>query len=163
MRLRTALGTLGVLLVGGCGGIGDNFKDPDVHLNRVVVRGVGLTGGTLDLVVGVENPNNFDLKGTKMQVGFDVQDSHVGDINYEDEFQVQKGDSTILTLPVTFNWSGVGGAVRAALGYGDIPYKMKGQLTLDTPWGRHSVPFTREGRAPLTRAGGLIPIPTGNR
>jgi LEA14-like dessication related protein len=151
----------GVLLLAACAGVGEAFKAPEVHLDRVVLRGLDLTGGVLDLQLGVLNPNRFDLQGTKLQVGFDVQDSHVGDIEYRDEFQVQKGDTTALTLPLRFNWSGVSGAVRSALGQGALPYTLKGQLTLRTPFGPRVVPFTTEGRAPLTRLGGLIPIPTG--
>jgi LEA14-like dessication related protein len=161
MRLDLTCGILGAALVGGCAGLPGYFKDPDLHLDRVVMRGVGLTGGTMDLVVGVYNPNNFDLRGTKLQVGFDVEDSHVGDLEYDNEFQVQKGDTAKLTLPVRFNWSGLAGAARTALGYGDLPYKLKGQLTFQTPFGDRKVPFTHEGRAPLTRAAGLVPIPTG--
>ena len=156
---------MGVLTVGaalaGCAGIGDAFKEPEFRLDRAIVRGVGLTGGSLDLVVDVYNPNHFDLRGVKLQVGFDVEGSHLGDILYDDEYRVEQGDTTTVTLPLQFNWSGVGGAVRAALGYGDLPYTMKGQATLDTPVGRRVVPFTREGRVPLTRSGGLVPIPGG--
>jgi hypothetical protein len=54
----------------------------------------------------------------------------------------------------------VGVAVRAALGYGDLPYKMKGQATLKLPAGaRKVVSFTHEGRVPLTRAGGNVANP----
>jgi len=163
MRIWGTLGALGAgLAVAGCSAIGLNFRDPEVHLNRVIVRALGVTGGTLDLLVAVRNLNSFVITSTKLQLGFDVEDSHVGDVNYENDFQVQKGDSTILTLPVRFTWAGVGGAVRAALNYGDLPYTMKGQITLNLPWGEKSVPFTREGRVPLTRAVGIAPTPAGN-
>jgi LEA14-like dessication related protein len=163
MKVWGTLGALGAgLAVAGCNAIGINFKDPEVHLNRVIVRALGVTGGTLDLLVAVRNLNSFVISSTKLQLGFDVEDSHVGDVDYENDFQVQKGDSTILTLPVRFNWAGVGGAVRAALSYGDLPYKMNGQITLSLPWGEKSVPFTREGRVPLTRAVGIAPTPAGN-
>ncbi len=152
---------VGVALLGGCAGIPGAFKDPDLRLDRVVVRGVGPTGGALDLLVAVYNPNQFDLQGTKLQVGFDVEGSHVGDLEYASDFQMQKGDTTALTLPVRFAWSGLSAAVRAALGSGDLPYTLRGQLTVQTPFGPHQVPFTREGRAPLTRVAGLVPIPTG--
>ena len=138
----------------GCGGGLNNFKEPDLTLRQVVVRGVGLTGGSMDLVVDVFNPNGFDLRGTRLQLGFDVEGSHVGDITYEDEFQVQRGDTTSLVLPLRFNWNGVSSAVRAALGYGDIPYTMRGQATIRTPFGNRVIPFTRQGRAPLTRSSG---------
>lgn len=142
-----------------CAGIGDIFKEPDIQLDQAVLRGVGLTGGNLDLVVKVENPNNFTLQGTKLQVGFDVEGSHLGDITYDDDFAVSENGTTTITLPLRFGWSGVGSAVRTALGYGDLPYKMKGQATLTTPWGNKVVPFTHEGRVPLTREGGNIAIP----
>ena len=51
------------------------------------------------------------------------------------------------TLPVRFNWAGVGAAVRSAVGYGDIPYTMRGQATIRTPWGDHVVPSRGGARA----------------
>ncbi len=148
-----------VVSIGACGGIGDNFKEPDIQLERAVVRGIGVTGGNLDLVVKVDNPNNFTLQGTKLEVGFDVEGQHLGDITYDDDFAVAENGTTTITLPLKFGWAGVGSAVRAALGYGDLPYKMKGQAELKTPWGRKEVPFTQEGRVPLIRSGGNIAIP----
>ena len=161
MPLRFTCLMLCASLSAGCAGLSGALKEPDLRLDRVILRGVGVTGGTMDLVVAVYNPNNFDLNGTRIEVGFDVEDSHVGDLEYDTDFQMQRGDTTALTLPVRFNWNGLASAVRAALGYGDLPYTLKGQLTVDTPFGAHNVPFTREGRAPLTRAAGLVPIPTG--
>ena len=159
MRLAIAAGTVGVLFLAGCAGVGDFFKEPELRLNHVVVRSIGLTGGTLDFAVDVHNPNNFDLRGTELRVGFDVENAHLGDVDFTQDFAVQRGDSTRLTLPVSFQWAGVGSAVRAALGYGEIPYKMSGEISLQTPFGRRAVPFTREGRAPLSRTGSGIRIP----
>ena len=158
VRAQSCLLALAVS-IGACGGIGDIFKEPDIQLERAVVRGVGLTGGNLDLVVKVDNPNNFTLQGTKLEVGFDVEGQHLGDITYDDDFALPENGTTTITLPLKFAWAGVGSAVRAALGYGDLPYKMRGQVEVKTPWGRKEVPFTREGRVPLTRSGGNIAIP----
>jgi LEA14-like dessication related protein len=143
----------------GCSVIGDIFKEPDVQLERVVVRGISVTGGNLDLIVKVDNPNNFTLEGTRLELGFDVEGEHLGDIAYDDDFAVTENGTTTLTLPLQFGWTGVASAVRAALGYGELPYRMKGQVELKTPWGRKQVPFTREGRVPLTRSGGNVAIP----
>jgi LEA14-like dessication related protein len=144
----------------GCASLGINFKEPDIQLDHAVVRGVGLTGGNLDLVVKVDNPNNFTLTGTKLQVGLDVEGSHLGDITYDDDFTVAENGQTTITLPLRFGWSGVSSAVRAALSYGELPYKMKGQATLALPGGlQQVVSFTHEGRAPLTQARGNVAIP----
>ena len=148
-----------VLATAACSAIRDIFKEPDIQLDHVVVRGIGLTGGNLDLVVKVENPNNFSLQGTKLQVGIDVEGSHLGDVTYDSDFAVPESGTTTVTLPLRFGWSGVGSAVRAALSYGDLPYTMQGQATLQTPWGPKAVSFTHEGRAPLIRQTGNVAIP----
>lgn len=154
MNLRLQAGLLAVgVSVGACGGIGNLFRQPDIQLDRAIVRGVSLSGGSLDLIVKVENPNNFRLQGTRLQAGFDVEGQHLGDVTYDDDFTVAENDTTTITMPLKFAWSGVGSAVRAALRHGDLPYKMKGQAELRTPWGHQVVPFTREGRVPLIRLG----------
>jgi LEA14-like dessication related protein len=158
--MRMALPLAALALGTACSGLGDNFREPEVELDRVVVRGVGFSGGTLDLIVRVQNPNNFALHADKLQVGLDVEGSHLGDITYDDDFSVNEYGETTLILPLRFGWSGVGQALRAALAYGDLPYKMKGQATLKIPGGaRASVSFTHEGRAPLTRSAGNVASP----
>jgi LEA14-like dessication related protein len=117
-----------------------------------VVRGVGLAGGNLDLIVRVQNPNNFTLHADKLQLGIDVAGSHLGNITYDDDFAVTENGETTLTLPLRFSWLSVARALRAVVGYGDLPYTMTGQATLKLPGGAHTVvPFNHEGRAPLTR------------
>ena len=155
-------GIVAVGLLAGCAGLQDLFKEPDVHLQRVVVQNVGLTGGTLNLLVGVYNPNPFDVQGTKLNLGLDVEQSHVGDVVYDSDFQTQKGDTTVLTLPLTFAWSGVAGAVRTALNGGELPYTINGRLSVATPIGPRDVTFSHQGRAPLSRLGGLIPPSVGH-
>lgn len=142
-----------------CSAIGNNFREPDIQLDRIIVRGIGMTGGNLDLVVKVENPNSFSLQGTRLEVGVDVEGSHLGDVTYDDDFSVTENGTTTLTLPLRFGWTGVGSAVRAALAQGDLPYKMTGQAELRVPWGRTEVPFSHEGRVPLIRSSGTVAIP----
>lgn len=95
MRAGAELFLLGLaLLTVACSGIGANFKEPDIQLDHVAVRSVDLTGGNLDLVVKVQNPNTFSLQGTKLQVGFDIEGSHLGDITYDDDFPVPENGTT---------------------------------------------------------------------
>jgi LEA14-like dessication related protein len=145
-----------VAILAACANRWQNFKEPVVSLDHVVMRGVGITGGNLDLVLDVYNPNSFSLKGTRLQMGFEVEDKRVGEIEYKEEFQIQEGDTTRLTLPLSFNWAGAGAALRQAINYGDIPYTLKGQATVRTPFGQQVVPFTKKGRAKVTnlRLGG---------
>jgi LEA14-like dessication related protein len=157
-------GTAGPLLLvaalAACAAVGNALQDPEIKLDQVLVREVGVRGGDLELQLSLDNPNPFDLRGTEIALGFDVEGSHVGDLRYADEFNLRSGGRTKLALPLGFEWAGVGSALKAALSSGEIPYEMKGQLTIQTPWGAQSVPFTREGRVPLSRVGAL-PAATG--
>ncbi len=160
MRHKMRHSLIAVAALAGCASFPSTILDPDVQLHQVVLRGAGLTGGTMDLVVDVYNPNHFSLRGTRLQVGFDVDSAHVGDIAYDDEFQVGDSDTTRIVLPLRFTWTGATAALRSALAYGDIPYTMRGQVTIATPAGDKVIPFTRQGRAPLTR--GTSPAPAGS-
>ena len=156
MRLGGAAGPLMLAAaLAGCAAVNNALQKPDVKLERVLVRNVGVRGGELELQLGLENPNPFDLRGTEIALGFDVEGSHVGDVRYADDFNLAEGGRTKLSLPLRFEWAGIGTALQAALSTGEIPYAMKGQLTIETPWGAQSVPFTREGRVPLSRVGAL--------
>jgi LEA14-like dessication related protein len=155
MRLGGAMGPLLAAALAACAAVGNALQNPEVKLERVLVQDVGVRGGDLELQLGLENPNPFDLRGTEIALGFDVEGSHVGDVRYADDFSLESGGRTALSLPLRFEWAGVGSVLKAALSSGEIPYEMKGQLTIQTPWGAQSVPFTREGRVPLSRVGAL--------
>src|SRR2546430_6894558 len=56
-----------------------SFTEPDVTLQEIDVTGVGLTGGTFDLVFDVWNPNDYRLRSTRLEVGIDLEGTHFGD------------------------------------------------------------------------------------
>lgn len=158
----SALVALSALSVLGCSGagLGANFRQPDLNLEQVVLTGVGLQGGTFDLVVRVENPNPVDLRGVGLRLGFEVEGNKVGDATLDTRYFVPSQGSGTVTVPVRFQWSGVSSAVRTALGYGSLPYRIAGEARFETPAGIAKVPFTRSGNVPLAKAAGVI-IPTG--
>ena len=160
LAILALLGSASAL--GGCSGLNDLFKQPSFRLERVVVHDVGLQGGGLDLIVGVDNPNQFDLHGTALEAGFDVEQVHLGTVRLSQDFAVKKAGVTRLTLPLTFQWAGVGTAVRSALESGEIPYSMKGQARLETPFGGYDVPFEGEGRVPVTMPEGVRLTPSAH-
>lgn len=160
MRLSRMIGIVALAGSVGCAALSmANFQEPTVELNTIVVRGIGLTGGTLDLVLDVTNPNSVDVKGTRLELGLDVEGTHFGDVVLNDAFNLPKGMPTTVTVPLTFNWAGVGAAARSALSYGTVKYDMKGTASLQTPWGVEKVPFSRSGSVALnqTRPSGSTP------
>src|ERR1041384_7760375 len=49
------------------------FQAPEFTLHELRVTSIGLTGGTMDLVFDVYNPNSYRLRSTRLQVGIDLE------------------------------------------------------------------------------------------
>lgn len=144
---------LGMLLL-SCASLGmGKFEAPSFTLTGVTVRGLGVSGGTVDLLLDVTNPNRFDLRGTRLDLGLDVEGTHLGDMVLDDAFHLPRNQVTSLVVPLSFTWAGVGAAARSALNYGTVAYTLKGTASLQTPFGLEKVPFTREGSVAVGRSG----------
>jgi LEA14-like dessication related protein len=141
-----------------CGGGGvppENILKPIVTLEKVTVRSVGLTGGTLDLTVGVENPNPIDLWGIRLQTGLEIDRVHFGDALLTDAFSLPSQGRTQVTVPLAFDWVSVGPAARGILAYGSLDYGINGHIRVRTPSSHDiTMPFERQGSVPLVRPGG---------
>ncbi len=160
MRTRQAILVIAVGVSSACASLGmGKFQDPTIELTSVVVRGLGLTGGSLDLMLNVTNPNNFDLKGTRLDLGLDVEGAHFGDVQLADAFNLPKGKVTTVVVPMDFQWAGVGVAARSAMTYGTVKYVIKGTASLQTPFGLERVPFSRDGSVALNGARSGTPAP----
>lgn len=122
---------------------------PTFTLDHVIVRNIGLMGGTLDLALDVHNPNTFDLHGTSLDLSLEVEGTHLGDVEFSDAFQLVRDTVTRMVVPMTFEWAGVGAATRAALDYGRVNYELNGRGTMQTPFGMERIPFTLEGEVPI--------------
>ena len=144
-----------ILALAACSAGGVNPADliqPDVRLHHLAVRNVGLSGGTLDVVMAFHNPNQYTLKGVGLSAGLDIEGNHFGDIAFTNPFSLAGRDTTLLTLPLTFRWSALGSAARSVLDYGAVNYAINGKLTVNTPVGAPlDVPFSGQGNVPLLR------------
>lgn len=126
---------------------------PEVRLHHLSINSIGLMGGSLDVVLAFHNPNRIALKGTRLTAGLDIENSHFGDIALNNPFQITASDTSLITVPLTFQWAGVGAAARSVLNYGSVNYKINGTASIDTPVGSTlEVPFSGTGNVPLLKA-----------
>lgn len=132
----------------GCSALGRQaFKEPIVRLQNVRLNGVGLTGGNLDVKLSVYNPNGYRLDATRMTYNVLVGDSvQFATGTVADRFTVQSNDSSIVTIPVSFTYAGVGAAGRQLINSGGVNYRVQGDVTVGTVVGSFSVPYTSTGR-----------------
>ena len=134
------------MIATACAGFGKSFKEPVVTLKEVVITGLGVTGGNLDVVLQVYNPNNYNLDAVSMTYKVDVEDTQVGDGALAERFVVQKGDSSTVRMPVRFTYAGLGVAGRSLLSSGAINYRVRGDITVSTPVGNYTRPYDRTGK-----------------
>src|SRR5437868_15504561 len=97
-----------VMATAGCSMLGArNFQQPIVHLQDVRVNGLGLTGGNLDVKLSVYNPNGYRLDATRMTYNVTIGDNvNLATGAVDNKFTVQSSDSSIVTVPVSFTYSG---------------------------------------------------------
>lgn len=152
-RAAAATAAASAVLLAGCATLGRQvFEQPVVTFKDVNVRGIGLQGGTLDVLLNVYNPNRFRLDATRLTYRLLVDSTSLGTGALDQRFVVQGGDSATVRLPVQFTFSGLGAAGRQLLRSGAVNYRVLGDVTVSTPVGNFTRPFDRTGQ--FTNLGG---------
>jgi LEA14-like dessication related protein len=133
-------------VTGGCASLGRSvFEQPVVTFQDLRVNGLGLQGGSLDVVLSVYNPNRFALNATRLTYRLMVDSVPLGTGALDQRFVVQRGDSAQVRLPVAFTYAGLGSAGRQLLRSGTVNYRVLGDVTVGTPLGNFTRPFDRTG------------------
>ena len=134
-------------LLAGCATLGRaTFREPVVTLREIAVTGPGLTGGNVDVVLSVYNPNAFNLDALGMTYRVDIDSIPLGNGELGQRFVVQQGDSSIVRLPISFTYAGLGAAGRQLMNSGAINYRIRGDFTVSTPIGNFTRPYDQTGR-----------------
>jgi LEA14-like dessication related protein len=146
-RTKLAGAALAVFAIAGCASLGmGGFKDPVVTFKDLRVRGLGITGGSIDAYLNVYNPNGFKLDATRLTYNVSVGQNPLGTGVLDSRFTVQNHDSTTVRIPIDFTYAGIGAAGRQMMQSGSVPYTVTGDVTVGTPMGNFTVPYTGTGR-----------------
>ena len=141
-----------VLLGLACATLGRlSFTEPDVTLQEIDVTGIGLTGGTFDLVFDVWNPNEYRLRSTRLEVGVDLEGTHFGDALLDRPLDLSPTNHSRVVVPVRFAWAALGAGAKALLTRQALGYAVTGRVFLDTPLGTKTVGLTGKGNVPLMK------------
>jgi len=145
--LVAALAGTASLAVAGCSALGKQaFQQPVVNLQDVKVTGVGLNGGSLDVVLSVDNPNDFRLDATQLRYAVLVDTVPFANGTTTQHFMVEGKKSQQVHIPINFTYSGVGAAGRQLMNTGSVNYTVRGDVTVGSPIGNFTVPFSQTGR-----------------
>jgi LEA14-like dessication related protein len=145
--IALAAAAVAVAVTAACSTLGRQaFSDPVVSLKNVQVSSIGLTGGNLNVILSVYNPNGYRLDATRLTYRLLVDSTPLANGVMDNRFTVQDKDSTAVTIPVSFSWSGLGAGVRSIFNTGAVNYRVNGDVTVGTPVGNFTIPYSQTGR-----------------
>jgi LEA14-like dessication related protein len=152
-RLALLLAASAAVIASGCSMLGRQaFQNPVVSLRDVRVRGLGLTGGNLDVLLSVYNPNHYRLDATRLTYRVELAGDSITLASgaLDSRFTVQETDSQVVTIPVSFTYAGIGAAGRSVLATGAVNYHVLGDVTVGSPVGNFTIPYSQTGRFTTT-------------
>ncbi len=153
MRSYRLLVAVAAVSLAGCATISQwtNLQSPQVEVAGIRVASVGLTSGTFDVTLRVNNPNRVTLNGTALTATIDARDRRFAQVDLSRAFTLPTGENVDLVIPVQVTWSGAGAAARELIGAGSVPYRLGGRITVETPIGVKGLDFSKSGTVSVVR------------
>ena len=127
------------------------FTQPDVTFRGVGVRSIGLDGADLEVLLNIYNPNGYSLGATQLRYRLLVDSLELGAGAIDSAFSVAKRDSAIVRLPVRLGFRALQRLGPQLLRGGEIPYRVMGDVTLQSFVGTFSRQFSEAGRFDASR------------
>jgi LEA14-like dessication related protein len=128
-----------------------SLQSPQVEVAGIKLRSVGLSSGTFDVTLRVNNPNSVTLDGTSLTATIDAKGSRFAQVDLSNAFSLPKGEAVSLVVPVQIQWSGANTAIRELIGAGSVPYRIGGRVTVNTPVGAKGLDFSNSGTVTIAR------------
>lgn len=152
LRTASALALLSIT-VSSCATLRNvlSFTKPDVALQEIDLTGIGMTGGTMDLIFDVYNPNDYRLRSTRLEVALALAGTDFGEALIDKPLDLSPQNHSQVVMPVRFTWSGVGAAARALFEKQELPYGVTGAVIVETPIGDQRVELKSSGNVPLKK------------
>ncbi|MBX3173028.1 MAG: LEA type 2 family protein [Gemmatimonadaceae bacterium] len=148
MRTKTiAALSAALLMTAGCATLARQaFTAPTVEVRDVKVRNIGLAGGTLDVTLDIQNPNEYRIDARKITYEFFVDTTRVVTGEIDRLVTLEERGVATLVVPVNFGFNELNIAMREYTKKGALDYRVIGQFTLVTPFGSVTRPYSGRGR-----------------
>lgn len=127
-------------------------RSPEVAIVDVRVVGLGITGGTAEILLRVDNPNRFNLEVREFSYLLEIADPSrpeqwdtlaVGVT--ADTLILDRRASSVVPLRIPFRYGALGTALRAWMQGGEIPYRLEGEVRARGAGLQRDLPFRSRG------------------
>jgi LEA14-like dessication related protein len=146
-RWMLGLALVAVAGVAGCKTLARQaFANPIVEVKDVKVRGVGLQGGSLDVILDVYNPNDYRIDARRINYTVWVDSSQIATGEIEKLLTLTNQGHSEVVVPVSFTLAAVQRAMAKMAQTGSLDYRVTGSFTMATPFGDITRPYSGTGR-----------------
>lgn len=126
-----------------------SFEQPTAELRTIRVLSVDATGGQLELVVDIYNPNDYRLRASRLDARLDVEGTRLAEAEVDENIVIEPVGYTAIELPTRFTWEGVAATIGSFLEQDSVGYRLETRLRLQLPAGERRVFLRRSGRVPI--------------
>jgi LEA14-like dessication related protein len=138
---------LGSAVLAGCATAAKAiFTQPDVTFRGVGVRSLGLDGADFEVLLNIYNPNAYSLGASALRYRLLVDSIEIGSGALDSAFSVARRDSMVVHLPVRIGFRAVQAVGPRLLRGGEIPYRLIGDVTLQSFVGTFNRQFNEGAR-----------------
>lgn len=146
-RWMMGLALVAVAGIAGCKTLARQaFANPIVEVKDVRVKGIGIEGGSLDLILDVYNPNDYRIDARRLSYQVWVDSSQVATGDIEKLLTLSNKGHSEVVVPVNFTIASVQKALVKFAMQGSLDYRVTGSFTMATPFGDITRPYSGAGR-----------------
>ncbi len=124
---------------------------PDVSLDEIRWGEISMTDAQGTLVIEVTNRNEFTSALRQVSYALQLSGREIATATTAATADLAAGETGTVEVPVRFSPSAAGAAVLSILRGQSARYTLAGNVTVDTPFGEISLPYSHSGEAPMRR------------
>ncbi|KAJ8538513.1 hypothetical protein K7X08_027734 [Anisodus acutangulus] len=118
---------------------------PDIDVEKIHFERFSFEETVAVLKLKLENKNDFDLGLNSLDYDVWISDVNIGGADLEKSAKLEKNGISYIDLPITFRPKEFGSALWDMIRGRGTGYSMKGNINVDTPFGKMKLPISKEG------------------
>ncbi len=121
------------------------FATPTVELKDIRMKAIGIQGGAMDIILEVNNPNDYRLDATRLTYNLFVDTLKVAFGEIKQTATLEPHRKTEVVVPVSFSIQELIRATQVMSKTGGVDYHVNGEVTAATPAGSFTRPYQGNG------------------
>lgn len=125
-------------------------KLPDISLKDISVEKLSLDGASLKVMLGLKNPNDFDINLNGINYAIKLQDKEFAKGLAQNLSPLTANGESLMNLDLKVSFKELGRSAMFIIKGAGAKYEIKGDLLVNTPGQNNKrVPFLKSGEVPL--------------